>query len=309
MNSTEKTNDLRNEILSNNKILYCMYNHPMIETCMCWGLEVPDAWLDEIDDLSKKLEAINLMIYPKYHVRIQADQVKDKYAFLHYYYDVVIDPPKCVCAYENVIEKLVTLINKLDFKMIEVLDKDEHDEIVENTIDDMSLEDAIEANKNVSNVKVFERDGKVIKQVTYHYYKQTHYKPTKHKLLYKLIKNKYVMQNFIRKLISWKPSYEQNCIAKVLHSYASKCVNESIHECECLCENCGHHIGESYSPRCTTYGWISYLCEDCASKDDRPYQKNGEVWKKDKMIKDKDGNLVSSNSSTSDDTDDETAKG
>ena len=69
----EQANKLRKDILNDNEMLYCMYKQPMTETCMCWGLEVPDSWLNEIDDMSKKLEGMNMMVYPIHHVRIQMD--------------------------------------------------------------------------------------------------------------------------------------------------------------------------------------------------------------------------------------------
>jgi hypothetical protein len=77
--------DIRKEIINNHNILYKMYYAPCTETCMCWGLECSDGWLNEIDILSKKLEALNLMLYPQFNVRIQADQVKEKYGTLRWY--------------------------------------------------------------------------------------------------------------------------------------------------------------------------------------------------------------------------------
>lgn len=57
---------------------------PMSETCMCWGLEVPDSWYEiidtlcwliqnEVDQSDNKLE------------QIEATQVKEKFGYLRFY--------------------------------------------------------------------------------------------------------------------------------------------------------------------------------------------------------------------------------
>ena len=41
--------------------------------------------------MSCKLEALNLIYYPKYKVRIQADQVKEKFGTLRFYFSVICE--------------------------------------------------------------------------------------------------------------------------------------------------------------------------------------------------------------------------
>lgn len=295
MNSIEKTNDLHNNILFNNKILYCMYKRPMTETCMCWGLEVPDVWLNEIESLSQRLEAANIIFYPKYNVRIQADQVKDKFAHLAYYYSIVVDPPKWICIYEKCIRFLMSVFTKIDYKLKRIVDKDAYDEVVEEPIVDMSFEDAVKTYKNASNVKIINKDNAILKQTTLHHCAKVHYEATQHKLLHKIFNYRYYIESFIRNLIHWHPTYKQLCIRKMLEKYVDAAIAASEKECSCICEKCGRHIGESYSPRCITYGWISYLCNECADKLNMLYSKNGEVWKNKKLIKNKDGKLINEN--------------
>jgi hypothetical protein len=65
---------------------------PMTETCMCWGLEVPNSWLPIIDELC---DAITHCTYTmgvrEYDGVIQfpqvvAEQVKEKFNGLRFYY-------------------------------------------------------------------------------------------------------------------------------------------------------------------------------------------------------------------------------
>lgn len=57
---------------------------PMTETCMCWGIECGDGWYDLMDNLCARLNDI----CEKYDVKIVADQVKEKYGTLRFYYSV-----------------------------------------------------------------------------------------------------------------------------------------------------------------------------------------------------------------------------
>lgn len=270
---------ISNEILSNNKLLYCMYGKPMTETCMCWGLEVPDVWLNEIDDLSKNLEGMNLLLYPKYRVRIQMDQLKEKFGTLRAYYSIAIDPPKWICEYENVVDWLMKLINKLDFKYKLVVDHEAYDEIKEEAIQADKVEETKKSYANVSNVEIIANDdGSAIKKTTYHHYKKTHNEPTRFKWLHSIMMHRYQIKNFIRNFIKWEPSYEQRCVAHMLDSYAYYNISKAEKVCTHICEKCGRHIGEDYSPRCVTHGWISYLCEKCADESNSTYSKNGELW-------------------------------
>lgn len=273
------------QILTNNKILYCMYSYPMSETCMCWGLEIPDSWLDEVDKMSMKLEAMNLIIYPKYRVRIQMDQVKSKFGTLHAYYSIVVDPPRWISLYEKCIEKLMFLINKVDFVYKEVVDYEPYDETIEEVIAANKVEEEKKNCANVSNVTIeCNNDGTATKKTIFHHYRKTHREATKHKFLHKLLMHRYCIKTFIRRLINWKPSYAQSCIVKIMDSFAGSTIHEAEKECEHLCEKCGRYIGTEYSPRCITYGWISYLCTDCAINDGIIYEKDGKLWQGEKIF-------------------------
>lgn len=64
--------------------IFARRHMPMDQTCMCWGIEPSEGWLKLIDDLCAKLQAIADIA----GVQTIAEQVKEKYAGLRFYYDI-----------------------------------------------------------------------------------------------------------------------------------------------------------------------------------------------------------------------------
>ena len=58
--------------------LYRQHSLPMTQTCMCWGFTCDDGWFGIIDALSKTIVTLD--------PATQANQVKEKFASLHFYY-------------------------------------------------------------------------------------------------------------------------------------------------------------------------------------------------------------------------------
>jgi hypothetical protein len=64
----------------------------MQETCMCWGFECGDGWYDLIYTLCKDIQhhinnkLKNLSKKEQENIRVVADQVKEKYGGLRFYY-------------------------------------------------------------------------------------------------------------------------------------------------------------------------------------------------------------------------------
>ena len=173
-----KNTDYANDIMNKCSILYCMKNESMQKTCMCWGFSCGNGWLSIIDEMSCRLEALNLIYYPKYKVRIQMDQVKEKFGTLRAYFSVI-------------------------------------------------CEDTERTN-------------------------------------------------------------EQEAIITALNSQADEIVRWAENRCYDTCEDCGSQIGTEWSPRCTTVGWITYICDTCAVKRNSIYFKNGEKWQGNTRIMTKD---------------------
>lgn len=169
-----KDKDYEKEIIEKCSILYCMHDKPMTQTCMCWGFECNSGWFSIIDEMSSKLEALNLIYYPKYKVRIQADQLKEKFGHLTFYFSVICE--------------------------------------------------------DVERTK------------------------------------------------------EQEVIVTAMNSWADEIVRWAEDECYKTCEECGNQIGTTWSPRCETSGWITYICDRCASKTKGFYFKNGAKWQEGKLL-------------------------
>lgn len=280
--------DIRQEIINNHNILYKMYYAPCSETCMCWGLECGDGWLNEIDMLSKKLEALNLMIYPTFNVRIQADQVKEKYGTLRFYYSVVIDPPWYIKLYEKCIKFIFNnWLSKINYKLKTIIDKDGYYDIVKDTFDTQEeFDKEKQYYNNNPNVEFDDSNGKFVKKTKIYHYAKEHREATNHKLLYKIYTKRYCIIGFLRNLMKWESSNRQLIISQFMDNLARGYIQHTEQQCNKVCEQCGNDIGTKYSPTCMTKGWIRYICKECADKNSYEYIMNDAVWKAGEKIKD-----------------------
>ena len=64
--------------------LYRDYKGDMQKTCMAWGMACGDGWYILLDNLSSELTSLG----KKYNLEIVADQVKEKFGGLRFYYHV-----------------------------------------------------------------------------------------------------------------------------------------------------------------------------------------------------------------------------
>lgn len=279
--------DIRQEIINNHRILYKMHNAPCTETCMCWGLECGDGWLNEIDILSENLEALNLMLYPTFNVRIQADQVKEKYGTLCFYYSTVIDPPWYIKLYEKCTKFIFNnWLSKLNYKLKTVIDKDGYYDIVEEKIDTQKeFEKQKQYYKKNTDITFDDSNGQFIKKIKVYHCPKQHQEATKHKLLYKVYIKRYYIINFLRNLLQWEPSQKQVTISEFMDNLANNYIHNTEQQCNKVCEQCGNDIGTKYSPTCMTKGWIRYICKECADKTNYEYIMNDAIWKSGKKIK------------------------
>ena len=88
---SDKEKKLMIETMENCAILYCNKNLPMTQSLCCFGWECGSGWFYVLNEMSCKLEALNLLYYPKYKVKIQADQVKEKFGTLRFYFSVICE--------------------------------------------------------------------------------------------------------------------------------------------------------------------------------------------------------------------------
>ena len=69
-------------------ILFQDRKKSMQETCMCWGIECPKGWYHILEQLCTVLEFQNMKYVKAYNIAIVADQVKEKFGTLRFYFSV-----------------------------------------------------------------------------------------------------------------------------------------------------------------------------------------------------------------------------
>jgi hypothetical protein len=76
--------ELENKIFEKYDKIFRNRTKPMSQTCMCWGLACGDGWYHILDYLCKNLQEVE----KKYDVQVIADQIKQKFGGLRFYYHV-----------------------------------------------------------------------------------------------------------------------------------------------------------------------------------------------------------------------------
>lgn len=249
------------------KILYCQKDLPMTKTCMCWGWECGKGWHEILKRLSCELEALNLLYYDKYKVRIQADQVKEKFGTLRFYHSVECDNYNAIgLEAKKVIDAFEEKKDNGYFGLKYVTDEKGH------AID--------EVDENGKTVSVWHPP-------------KWHVEVTQHKEEYEQMKAAAeAAQKRLAESGYDEITPEQKVIIEYLDSEASARIRKAEDECYSTCERCGWQIGTEWSPRCETSGWITYICEKCAEKSDKDgrttvYYKNGALYDGKKLLKTK----------------------
>lgn len=276
------------EIVHNCPLLFKMYGRPMNETCLSFGFECNKGWHNAIADACKEIETYNNIIYPKWRVRIQADQIKEKFGTLRFYYSVVVDPNPFLVKLSDIFASIYYKFTygKIDYRLNKKYDIEPSKY---NTTEELSKEEYEKQQKNKykpCNVTLKEEDGKYFRIENVTNYGRWHYEPTKHKIIWKFKECCNKLRYIINGRCIKTNAYTDNAI-EFLDRRASYIIRNLEKECENICEFCGKTIGTKWSPSCCTTGWIRYICEDCAKESEFNYIKNGELWHKNKMIKSK----------------------
>lgn len=273
--NNQKELTVEQETVKDCPILFQMYSHSPKDTCMCWGWEFDRGWDDLVQTACRQLEMLNQEYYSKYRIRVQADQIKEKYGTLHFYYSVIQDPPKSIYWFGKTVNKIVDFIDrKVDFKFKEICLKkpENYDSVVEITKED--YEKAINQKYKFVNIE-YKQDGDKYFSIS-HLYRNGKYtvKPTKHKFLYKIQK---ILTRIRNELLFIKKDNKEsrNCFAYV-ETKAEEIIEKCEHDCNNTCEICGCQIGNSWSPVCVTEGYIRYLCKSCADKSGDVYHIHGD---------------------------------
>ncbi len=76
------------ELMEEHPLLFARSRLPMTKTCMCWGIECGEGWHRPLTELCNQLETLNLTIGKQFGLVIRAEQVKEKYGTLHFYFGI-----------------------------------------------------------------------------------------------------------------------------------------------------------------------------------------------------------------------------
>ena len=281
--------DAKKNAMRDCRMLYCGVKKPPTQSLMCFGWECGDGWNSRIADLSYKLEALNLLLYPKYRTRIEAVQIKEKFGYFRGYFNVVIDQPVIRGFPARLFEKVYDfLANRVDYKYKLVVDakacKKEHwNEISKEDFDNKVAPNYV---SNDFGWKFEERDGKYYRNSCVHYPEKSHREPTKHLFLHWLKEFSWKLRCMTDCIFAKDATKEQEVMSNFMYSYLDSCVAETERKCHNTCEYCGSQIGDKYYGRCRTRGWIQYICEDCAEKHNLEYvNQKGELCNPDGSVK------------------------
>ena len=76
------------KFMSRFPILFQNRKKSMQETCMCWGIECPIGWYNILEQLCTYLEFHNQQFSKEYGIAVVADQVKEKFGTLRFYFSI-----------------------------------------------------------------------------------------------------------------------------------------------------------------------------------------------------------------------------
>ena len=94
------------------------YGGDMKATCMHWGMECGDGWYDLLDKLLAKLD----YLFSVSGVQVIADQIKEKYGTLRFYYHEVGGANSPVV--HDIIENVITMAENMSERVCENTGKD-----------------------------------------------------------------------------------------------------------------------------------------------------------------------------------------
>ena len=82
--------ELQNKLYEKYPALFVQRDWPMMQTCMCWGIEVGDGWYEILD---KMCAALSKLEHPP-----QFSQIKEKFGTLRVYTDNCSDASDAIIA-------------------------------------------------------------------------------------------------------------------------------------------------------------------------------------------------------------------
>lgn len=252
--------ELYEKMMHEYPILFCQRNKSPQQTCMCWGIQADDGWYKPLNKLCEQLEYLNKQFYPKYKIRIQADQVKQKYGELRFYSSIQIDPNIFVRSFIKILKFIHIFIDKyIPFKYQDKIIKGEQ-RIIYEPISKQQYEKLKSENKEVK----FENST---------YYKKTILKSMD--MIQKTVSNYKWLKKFgdycyynlcTHIIINLKHSQKKIKISNILNNITQQLIKQCEDECWNVCEWCGKDGGYKGENLTTTSSWISRICKECCDK-------------------------------------------
>lgn len=83
-----KNAEYGDEFMGRFPILFQDRKKSMQETCMCWGIDCPIGWYHILEQLCTYLEFHNQQFSKEYGIAVVADQVKEKFGTLRFYFSI-----------------------------------------------------------------------------------------------------------------------------------------------------------------------------------------------------------------------------
>ena len=244
------------------------------------GWECGDGWNAPLAELSYALEELNLRFYGKYRTKIVAEQVKEKFGTLRFYYVVVTQQPLWRRLPGMALGALAEFIKrKTDFKFRRVVVENQKTVHEYELLPEKSGPDAAGAVSETYEGK----SGKRYSVRKYSTPARSEYVPSRHRIIYAAMTALFRAK---ARIASWletaKPTKTQIVVSEYMENEADRLIKRAENECFGKCEKCGKDIGCEWSPRYETPGWITYVCEDCAPDGSKCYDKDGKTLVKGK---------------------------
>lgn len=243
------------------------------------GWECGIGWTDVLAKLSYKIECANQLFKRNFRVHAVADQVKEKFGELRFYYTVRRDAPSVVERLCGLLRKTADVIlRKADFRTKRVIVKPAMVTFKCKELPPSASDDSFYNGKLLESPDGFRcllnkvRKYEISKRV-----------PTRLRPLWHIAYACYKAESWLLDLYSADLN-RQNIGAEALEDFVEKAIRETEDACHSTCEECGSSIGTDYLPRCETLGWITYICERCAKKRGVKYRKGNGIYKDGEFV-------------------------
>ena len=236
--------------------------------------ECGDGWNSVLANLSYKLEELNYRFYGKYRVKVTADQVKEKFGTLRFYYTVSVDQPAWRAFPTKALHWTASFIERrLDFKLKNVVDLPAYTKYTFTRLPD-DADDSCGRSYSDSAGRRYTADATFMSG-------RSHFEPTRHRLAYKLVDALYAAATWLANFLYADPSPAQRVIEKYIDGEAEAMICDAENKCEKVCERCGRALSDDST--CVTQGWITIVCEQCVRPGAR-YKKLGKIYMNGKEV-------------------------